>query len=111
MDAREVGLRGDTPGSERRDHGIPVGVRRQLHHEDEPAAPRIALVLAGQDEVVVVLLAGGLGAELGEALAVEGRDFLPGIQQLPEPLDLGDADRGLKVAEPVVEADPVVLDL
>jgi len=59
---------------------------------------------------VSVVLPGRRRAELGQPLAVERGDIVAGIQQLVEPLDLGDADRGLQVGEAIVEADAVVLD-
>ena len=44
-----------------------------------------------------------------EALRVGGGDRRAPRQQLVEALELGDADRGLDVGEPVVEAEPVVV--
>src|SRR5436190_1529629 len=47
VDARQIGLGGDSLLGQRGDHGAAVGTSRQLDHEDEPAAPLVAVVLAG----------------------------------------------------------------
>src|SRR3954454_16813348 len=110
VDAGQIRLGGDPIGCQRLDHRGAIGPIRQLHAEDETAAPLFDMVLAGQDDVVAVVLAGRLGANLSEPLAVERRDVVPGIEHLVEPLQLGDSDGGVQVAHPVVEAQPVVLD-
>src|SRR6476619_2211927 len=65
VNARQIRLGGDPLFAERGDHRVAVDPLRQLDHEDEPAAPLVTVVLAWQDDVVVDLLAGGGGAELG----------------------------------------------
>ena len=70
VDAGQVGLRRDPLLRERRDHRVAIGAHRELDHEDEPAAPLVAAVLAGQDEVVGLALARRPRPER-RALAVE----------------------------------------
>jgi hypothetical protein len=60
---------------------------------------------------VIIILARGRGTDLGEPLPVEVSDVVAGVEQLANALDLSDADRGLQVREPVVEAEAVVLHL
>src|SRR6478672_9057994 len=111
VNAGQIRLGGDPLIPEGGDHPVAVDPLRQLHNEDEPAAPLVAVVLAWQNDVVIDLLPGGGGTELGEPLPVERRDIVPGVEQLIQALDLCDADRGLQVGEPVVEPHAVVLDL
>ena len=49
-------------------------------------------------------------AELGEPLAVEGRDGLARVEHLVQPLELRDPDRRVQVGEPVVEPEAIVLE-
>src|SRR3954451_21599296 len=60
VDAGQIRLGGDPVGCQRLDHRGAIGPIRQLHAEDEPAAPLFAVVLARQDDVVAVVLAGRL---------------------------------------------------
>src|SRR5262249_40383811 len=74
VDAGKVGLALDSLAGEGLDHGIALGVGRQLDDVDEPAASLLPPVGAGQDERLAVALPGRGGAELGEGLRVERRD-------------------------------------
>ena len=74
VDAGQIGLGGHAALGERRDHRVAVGVLGQLDHVHEPAPPLGPAVRAGQHEAVGVALAGGAGADRGQALAVERGD-------------------------------------
>src|ERR687892_2610268 len=60
---------------------------------------------------MVLVLAGGLGAELSEPLPIASRDVVAGVEQLVQALDLGDSDRRLQVREAIVEPETVVIHL
>ena len=73
---------------------------RQLHHVDEPAAAVAAGVRARQLQAL----------DAGQRLAVQRRHARAGGQHLVEALELGQPERAGDVREPVVEAEPVVVE-
>ena len=112
MDAGQVGLGVDPALGEVGDHGVAVGPGRQPDGVDEPAAPLLAPVGAGQHEARRVAVSGRCAVvERREPLACRAPAAArPGRQHLVEALELGDAERRLELGEPVVEAEPVVVD-
>ena len=87
---------------------MPAGSWTQKTNQLRRSSPRSS---QGRTMSCVVVLAGGGGAQLGEPLAVERSDVVARVEHLVEALELGDADRGMEVGEPVVEAEAVVLHL
>ena len=95
VDAGQVRLGGDPALGERRDHRVAVGAVGELDDVDEPAAPLVAAVGAGQHEAGGIALAGG-APERGEALAVERGDPRAPASSSSSALELGDAERRLR---------------
>jgi hypothetical protein len=100
VDRGEVRLRVDALVAQGPDRLVAVHVVRQLHDVNEPAAALPVGVGTGQPEAV----------DAAEPLAVERRDARPPGEQLLEPFELGEAERAGDVVEPVVEAEPVVIE-
>ena len=82
------------------DRGVAVAPRRQLDHVDEPAAPVAAGI--GARQVQPLDARQPLGVERGHRRA--RGEHLVQVRQL------GDAERAGQVRQPVVEAQPVVVE-
>ena len=108
MDGRQIRLGVNATLGERRDHPIPIRTRRQLHHVDEPAPPRKALIGGKEKQSLRIPLPGRGGAERLQRLCVELRDPCPLGNERIRALDLCDPERGLEIRDPVVEAQPLV---
>ena len=100
VDAREVAGRLHTLRCERLDHPLAVGALGELDHVDEPRPPVILVVGARQDETV------GAGQKL---VVPRGHGAPPGENQV-QLLELAQADRRADVVDPVVEAEPRVVE-
>ena len=79
---------------------VAIDAVRQLHDEHEPAAPCFAVVLAGKRQAL----------DAGERLAVGRGDALPRRRANPSRFSCATPERAGDIREPVVEAEPVVVE-
>src|SRR3954463_6529060 len=100
MDRRQVGLGLHAALAQRQDGRVAIEAGRQLDDEDEPPALVAVGVLAGQLEAL----------DVAEQLAVPPGHARAGGEHVVEPAELGDPQRAGEVAQPVVEAEAVMVE-